>query len=144
MGGLYLSTKCRHYYCGVLLIKTLKLFQRNSFGLRKQLVQDIQTTRDKLNFFPEPREWTVYPQTDLLRFRLVIRDLTAYVLVLAQSGEELPPAGTKLIQDSGRDWHCTQESVSITIFAAMQPRQGQENLDFQPKALTLYGSYQKR
>ena len=132
---------CQH---GVLVTEDGQAISAEIFWrLRKQLRNKYPDYEAQPDFFSEPREWTVYPQTDPLRFRLVLRrSLQPPSSRSAESGaENKRQRELNLFRIVGEINACTQETVSITIRRNEQPRQGQENHpNFQPFTLTLCGS----
>lgn len=143
VAGIY-QPSAENYYCGVLLTQDAQAIPAQLFWrLRKQLRNKYPDYEAQPDFFSELREWTVYPQTDPLRFRLLLRrSLQPPSSRSAELGaENKRQRELNLFRIVGEINACTQETVSITIRRNEQPRQGQENHpDFQPFTLTLCGS----
>ena len=111
--------------------------------LRQYLKSKHPEYSTRPEFFLEPHQWTVYPQTDPLRLQLaVIRPLHSpssdNLEEEASLGNKRPLNQFKIV---GKIKSCSDGAVTVRIRRNERPPKGfKNNFDYQPFTLTLEGS----
>jgi hypothetical protein len=132
------------FYQGMLVTQDGQAIPAELFWrLRSQLKRKHPGYATQPDFFQAPAMWTVYPSTDPLRFRLVVRkplqsESSEFAVVGVEPGEKRPLDSFRMV---GEIQTVAGGTVTICIRRNEQPRKGQEDdPEYQPFILTLEGS----